>query len=79
MSVSVDLDWRPYDSHGTTSRVRESVKRGAVEFELCCEGGSFVIRRTVRRGEKVTITETARGLYRQTMEAWKLVTSEDPG
>ena len=74
-----DLDWLPYDSRGTTSRVREFVTRGSVEWELCCEGGSYVIKRTVTRGERTTVTEAARGRYRRTMDAWKLVVSGDAG
>lgn len=77
--VSAGLDWRPYDPRGTTSRVREIVTRGKVEFELCCEGGAYVIRRTVRRGDRATVSEAARGLYRRTMGAWKLVIEGDAG
>ncbi|MFI7705225.1 hypothetical protein [Nonomuraea sp. NPDC049480] len=73
-----DLDWRPYDSRGTTSRVREIVTRGKVEFELCCEGGQDVIRRTDRTGKREVVSEVGRSLtHRETLELWsQVVTGE---
>lgn len=69
------LEWRPYNSHGTRSKVREIVTRGAVEYELCLEGGVYVIRRTDRHRNAVKVHETARGLYRHTMDVWALIVS----
>lgn len=75
----VDLDWRPYDSRGTRSKVRDLVAFGAVEYELCLEGGLYVIRRTDRRKKAVRVHETARGPRQRTAEAWKLIVSGEAG
>ncbi|MEU7915800.1 hypothetical protein [Microbispora bryophytorum] len=75
----VDLDWRPYDSRGTRSKVREILTFGRVEYELCLEGGLYVIRRTDRRKKAVVVSETARGRYPDTMDAWKLIASGNAG
>ncbi len=69
------LDWRPYDSRGTCSRVRGIVKFGRVEYELCAEGGSYVIRRTDRREKLEKVHETARGTRVRALEIWELITS----
>lgn len=66
------LEWRPYDGHGTRSRVREYFVAGLEEFELCSEGGLLVIRRTVRQpGRPPHALETARGRVRDTEEVWR--------
>src|SRR5690606_14652576 len=44
----------------STSRVREIVTRGKVEFELCAGGGQDVIRRTDRTGKRVVVSEVGR-------------------
>lgn len=67
------LEWRRYDARGTRPRVRAFVVRGTVEYELCAEGGQAVIRRTVRNGARVTVSETARGLTRETEAVWALI------
>lgn len=77
---SPDLDWSPYDSRGTASRVGEFVTHGKVEFELCCEGGLYVIRRTDRTGKRAVVSEAGRGLSRpETLELWKLIVTDDTG
>lgn len=70
------LDWRPYDSRGTRSRVKEIFTRGKVEFELCLEGGQEIIRRTDRSGKSEIVTEVGRDLPRLvTLELWSQVVS----
>ncbi|MEV4081665.1 hypothetical protein AB0J43_15455 [Nonomuraea fuscirosea] len=78
--LSPALDWRPYDSRGTRSRVREYVTRGKVEFELCSEGGQEIIRRTDRSGKRPVVSEVGRSLtHRDTVDLWKLVMMGDVG
>ncbi len=75
-----ELDWSPYDSRGTASRVGEFVTHGKVEFELCCEGGLYMIRRTDRTGKRVVVSEAGRGLSRpETLELWKLIANQSAG
>ena len=76
---SPDLDWSPYDSRGTASRVGEFVTHGKVEFELCCEGGLYVIRRTDRTGKLVVVSEArAKDCRPETLALWKLIVIGDP-
>ena len=74
--MRVDLEWDPYDSRGTRSRVKAFVVRGNVEYELCVEGGQYVIRRTVRKGGRVVVTETARGGERVAAAVWSSIIFE---
>jgi hypothetical protein len=71
----LDIDWTAYNSRGTRSRVREFVTHGAIEYELCLEGGQYVIRRTDRRRPNhPTVVEAGRNLCRQAMlELWRLI------
>ncbi|MEV0348613.1 hypothetical protein AB0H88_22790 [Nonomuraea sp. NPDC050680] len=50
--------------------MKESIVRGDVEYELCTEGGKYVIRRTERKGDRVVMTETARGCQRDAEAVW---------
>lgn len=68
--LSADLEWRPYYLQGAVSRMRQFIVRGAVEYELCAEGGQWVIKRTERKGNKTVITETARGRQRDAEAVW---------
>lgn len=74
--MTSDLDWRPYNSLGTRSRVMQIITRGSVELELCGEGGQWVIRRTERKGKRVTVTETSRGRPRDVEDVWNQLASE---
>lgn len=69
------LEWRPYHAHVLRPKVREFFTRGKVEYELCLEGGSYVIRRTDRRKPRVKVEETARGYHRQAYAAWRRLVS----
>ncbi|AWS45005.1 hypothetical protein [Streptosporangium sp. 'caverna'] len=64
------LEWTRYVPRGNTSRVRAFIVRGAVEYELCAEGGQMVIRRTV-----LVISEAARGRVSDAQEIWKAIAS----
>ncbi|WP_344921216.1 hypothetical protein [Streptosporangium oxazolinicum] len=50
--------------------MKQFVVRGDVEYELCAEGGNHVVRRTERKGGRVTMTETARGSQRDAEAVW---------
>jgi len=69
------LEWRPYSAHVLRPKVRDHVTRGKIEYELCFEGGSYVIRRTDRSGRTVRVEETARGYHRQAYAAWRRLVS----
>lgn len=73
--MSEELEWRPYSAHVLRPKVREFFTRGKVEYELCLEGGSYVIRRTDRRKPRVKVEETARGYHRQAYAAWRRLVS----
>ncbi|MFI7144405.1 hypothetical protein ACIBO2_05770 [Nonomuraea sp. NPDC050022] len=49
--------------------------RGNVEYELCAEGGQYVIKRTERKNGHVVVMETARGYRRDTEDVWKSIAS----
>lgn len=69
------LEWRPYVARVPRPKVREFFTRGKVEYELCLEGGLYVIRRTDRRKKAVRVHETARGPRQRTAEAWRRLVS----
>ncbi|MEQ4725687.1 hypothetical protein [Nonomuraea sp. B19D2] len=75
------LEWVPYDSRGTRTRIKEHVTRGAVEYEHCIEGGAYLIRRTERHdGGERTVMETGRGMTRiAVLDLWKLIAVGDVG
>jgi hypothetical protein len=54
------------------------VVRGDVEFELCAEGGHYVVRRTERKGGRVVMTETARGRRRDAEAVWLKIINNPP-
>ncbi|MFI7632941.1 hypothetical protein [Nonomuraea sp. NPDC049400] len=63
------------------TRIREHVTRGAVEYEHCIEGGSYLIRRTERNDVgKPVVMETGRGMTRiAVLDLWKLIAVGDVG
>ncbi|MFI6734186.1 hypothetical protein ACIBI9_14750 [Nonomuraea sp. NPDC050451] len=75
------LEWFPYDSPGTRTRVREYLTRGNVEYEQCIEGGAYLIRRTQRSNvTKPTVMEIGRGRTRiVVLDLWKLIVMGDIG
>lgn len=65
------IEWEPYFLRGARCRMRDFIVRGSVEFELCAEGGHYVIRRTERKGDQVvSVTETARGRQHEAEAVW---------
>ncbi|MEV1240752.1 hypothetical protein [Nonomuraea sp. NPDC049750] len=69
------LTWTEYDSRGMASRMKQFFVRGNVEYELCAEGGQYVIKRTERKNGHVVVMETARGYRRDTEDVWKSIAS----
>lgn len=70
------LVWTPFHDRGGTLRVREFFSRGSTEFELCAQGGQMLIRRTVRNGNRETVSEAARGRPADTRAAWLEVSAD---
>jgi hypothetical protein len=68
--VPVTLEWTEYDSRGMISRMRKFFVRGNVEYELCAEGGQYVIKRTERKNGHLVVMETARGRKADVEDVW---------
>ncbi|MFI6485573.1 hypothetical protein ACIBH1_47245 [Nonomuraea sp. NPDC050663] len=65
-----DLGWTAYTPHGIRLRVRDIYRHGAIEYELCSEGGQMLIRRLDYEGKTTVVSEACRGLARDTEAAW---------
>ncbi|MFG1960364.1 hypothetical protein [Nonomuraea sp. NPDC049028] len=72
-AVHVALEWTPYIKRVERSRVLEFVAMGRVEYELCGEGGQWVIRRTDRTNGPTVVTESSRGRPRDVQEVWRRI------
>lgn len=77
-----DADGRWHGKHTATGN--EIIANSWIELEVIAtyhatwgaEGGQYVIRRTVRRGTRAVVTETARGRARDTEAVWTSIASE---
>jgi hypothetical protein len=68
-----ELDWRPYHLGGVNSRVLAHATSGHVEYELCGEGGRWLIRRTTRLNGSTTVEETSRGCPKDVAPVWAAI------